>query len=331
MAERTILTTAFKELIITKVEEYLKELLISQANEQLRKEYEQQIFDLKWKIAELEAELKEAKKSESSLLNFFKPVFSKKVEVVNQEIGKKRALLCGLNYTGTENELRGCQRDVELVSSLLIGKYSYSEESVSIKIDPDLIGEKDVLDYLKDVALSAQTGETIFFHYSGHGTFIKDIDGDEKDGFDEAIYTRKGLVIDDKIAKVFQLFPAGVKVFAIFDCCNSGSIVDLPYRYRGQGAKIEVDSDKKFEADIIVLSGCLDSQLSSDAWIKERNNFYGALTANVAKLVETGRINKLTWYKLIDALQVALKNQKFKQIPQISTNKKELLKQLVQF
>jgi hypothetical protein len=33
----------------------------------------------------------------------------------------------------------------------------------------------------------AQRGDKLFFHYSGHGTQVEDVHGDEEDGFDEAL------------------------------------------------------------------------------------------------------------------------------------------------
>lgn len=47
----------------------------------------------------------------------------------------------------------------------------------------------------------ARPGDSLFFHYSGHGGQAADLDGDEDDGFDETIlpldFKTAGEIIDD--------------------------------------------------------------------------------------------------------------------------------------
>lgn len=43
--------------------------------------------------------------------------------------GRKRALLIGINYTGTANALNGCINDVNNVKQFLIGLYNFKEVS----------------------------------------------------------------------------------------------------------------------------------------------------------------------------------------------------------
>lgn len=43
--------------------------------------------------------------------------------------GRKRALLIGINYTGTANALNGCINDVNNVKQFLISLYNFKEVS----------------------------------------------------------------------------------------------------------------------------------------------------------------------------------------------------------
>lgn len=62
---------------------------------------------------------------------------------------------------------------------------------------------KNIIDAYKTVVSQAEEGDSIFLHYSGHGTKMKDDDGDEKDGYDEALcprdYASAGLIRDDDL------------------------------------------------------------------------------------------------------------------------------------
>ena len=58
------------------------------------------------------------------------------------------------------------------------------------------------------LARDARPGDSLFFHYSGHGGRQRDTDGDEDDGYDETIlpvdFQKTGQITDDVI--IFHLF-----------------------------------------------------------------------------------------------------------------------------
>jgi hypothetical protein len=76
-----------------------------------------------------------------------------------------------------------------------------------------------------------------FLHYSGHGGQVKDPDGDRESGLDDTIvpvdYEKNGQIDSDKLHKTLvSALPASSTLFVIFDCCHSGSAIELPYVYR---------------------------------------------------------------------------------------------------
>src|SRR5271156_4659564 len=82
----------------------------------------------------------------------------------------------------------------------------------------------------------ARPNDSLFLHFSGHGGQTEDLDGDEEDGLDETIYPvdfkRAGMIVDDELHDILvKPLPAGCRLTAIFDCCHSGSVLDLPYEY----------------------------------------------------------------------------------------------------
>ena len=80
----------------------------------------------------------------------------------------------------------------------------------------------------------------------------------------------------------------------IFDCCHSGTMADLPFRYTG-GDVCTIESNKKFSGDIITISGCRDDQTSADAWIREERNSYGALTYSIIDTIKRYNVREMNW------------------------------------
>lgn len=104
----------------------------------------------------------------------------------------KKALLIGCNYPGTKAELKGCINDVKRMYQCLVDRYGFSEDNITILIDTDdsytQPTGRNVRQALKDLVRSAEPGDSLFVHYSGHGTRLPAETGEEDDtGYDECI------------------------------------------------------------------------------------------------------------------------------------------------
>ena len=84
-----------------------------------------------------------------------------------------------------------------------------------------------ILEALTRLLRTSRAGDTVVLQYSGHGTQLNDLDGDEDDSYDEAIcpydYATGAFIIDDDFAEVFAQIPDAVSVTCFFDCCHSGT------------------------------------------------------------------------------------------------------------
>lgn len=83
----------------------------------------------------------------------------------------------------------------------------------------------NILAAFKKLAAEAKAGDACFLHYSGHGCSIRDDDGDEADGMDEALcpvdYQKSGVIRDDDVLeKLIAPLPKGVTLTCIMDCCQ---------------------------------------------------------------------------------------------------------------
>jgi len=134
------------------------------------------------------------------------------------------ALVCGSNYVGTRNQLQGCENDVDTTVRLHIELYHQVE---SLKgTDATRQGILDRLDAAYD---QAGPDDLVWFKWSGHGTQVLDIDGDENDPWDEAICPddsiRHGgpmLTDDDLYTRAAPAHARGVRVIEELDSCFSG-------------------------------------------------------------------------------------------------------------
>lgn len=104
----------------------------------------------------------------------------------------KKALLIGCNYPGTKAELKGCINDVKRMYRCLTERYGFSDEDITVLIDTDdsyvQPTGKNIRRALEDLVRSAEPGDLLFVHYSGHGTRLPAETGEEDDtGYDECI------------------------------------------------------------------------------------------------------------------------------------------------
>lgn len=91
---------------------------------------------------------------------------------------RKKALLIGINYTGTENELNGCHNDVENVRDFLVNDRGFSDDSKDMVImtdTPDNEGTpfwpsgENILAAFKWLTSYNRDGDILWLSYSGHG------------------------------------------------------------------------------------------------------------------------------------------------------------------
>jgi len=169
--------------------------------------------------------------------------------------GNKKALFIGINYYGTKAELNGCISDVKNISELMCSRFGFKNCLYLTDEQPDRERKptyKNIINGMKWLVRGAKAGDSLFFHFSGHGGTFKDVDNDEHDGFDETIlpldYTISGQIVDDVIYSIMvEPLPQGCKLTAIFDSCHSGTVMDLPYTYQCDGTVEVIENDIRRE------------------------------------------------------------------------------------
>lgn len=177
----------------------------------------------------------------------------------SQCTGRRKALIIGINYIGTQNELRGCINDAHNIFNFLTTKYGYASEDIVILTDDqtDLVRvptRANMIRAMQWLVKDAQPDDSLFFHYSGHGGQTEDLDGDEESGFDSTIYPVdfqvNGHIVDDEMHDIMvKTLQPGTRLTALFDSCHSGTALDLPYVYSTKGVVKEPNMWKDVGGD----------------------------------------------------------------------------------
>jgi len=101
--------------------------------------------------------------------------------VLAQGTPRKLALLVGINeYPDPVNDLRGCLTDVDLQHELLVHRFGFNPNDIVIVSDNAQTNDlkptrSNILQVFKEHLIEqAQPGDVVIFHYSGHGSLVKD-------------------------------------------------------------------------------------------------------------------------------------------------------------
>ena len=265
----------------------------------------------------------------------------------------RKALLVGINDYQSVNDLRGCLNDVTNLRDVLKSLLGFTNADISVLTDSRAT-KANIVSRLNWLVAGAQAGDYLVFHYSGHGSQIRDRDGDERlaDGLDELIcpwdmdWNRGTYITDDDLNNIFRRLPAGVLLEVYLDSCHSGTglravelnrpadlgpehptlnrylppPVDLLCRFEGE--EHDLTRKKLFRASVresvhhILWAGCMDNQTSADAYIA--GSYNGAFTYYFCKTMrETG--NRLSRAAVLSRVRSSLRFNRYDQIPQLET------------
>ena len=222
--------------------------------------------------------------------------------------------------------------DVQLVKNALLRQGFLSSEIITLSNSQATKGS--IISAIKEIESSVKSGDVVYIHFSGHGQQITDLNGDEKDGFDEAwipydakidyvkgIYEGENHIIDDEVYELLrnirQKIGSNGRIIVISDACHSGSATrgrkdefqDGEEYVRGVKDKfvipdVSVKYDPSNEKSIEWLSVEACKSYESNHEYKSSQGFVGMLSYIIS--IEPIPYDSLSWNEAVSTWQSKL-------------------------
>jgi hypothetical protein len=279
-----------------------------------------------------------------------------------------RALLVGITkYKMANSDLSGCVNDVTNIRDSLIKFFGFTIDDIRVVTD-DRATKKAIMERLTWLVKGAKAGARLLFHFSGHGSQVRDRDGDElKDKMDEILCPHDmdwdgTYIVDDELRKIFAGLPKGCALEVLLDSCHSGTgtrellgLSQLPPeqsfkpRFLPPPADIlcRVDDDLPTQHFLKGLSSPNPSRLTPDALPEYLVLFSGCKDNQTsADAIIGGKYNgaftyyfckhlrdvkgKISRADLLKRVRASLKHEDFDQVPQLEAVKAKKSKNLLE-
>ena len=140
----------------------------------------------------------------------------------------RKALLVGINDYKGISDLRGCVNDVTNMRSILKTYLGFQNADIRLLTDSRAT-KANIITRLNWLVRGAKAGDYLIFHFSGHGSQVRDRDGDElSDRMDELLCPydmnwEGNYITDDDLRAIFKKLPQGVLLEVFLDSCHSGT------------------------------------------------------------------------------------------------------------
>ncbi|WP_299910496.1 caspase family protein [uncultured Paracoccus sp.] len=156
--------------------------------------------------------------------------------------GRKLALTIGINDYDVMNRLQGCVNDSNIWRDLLLAQ-GYN---VTQLIRGEETGRDQITRQLRDFVGQSAPGDTLVWHFSGHGMEIEGVVGNDNDaeirGVDQAIVAANAsetltgqlshAIMDDELHAILQGVNQQAACYVFLDSCFSGSATRFSVRGR---------------------------------------------------------------------------------------------------
>ncbi|MBO7538812.1 MAG: caspase family protein [Prevotella sp.] len=236
---------------------------------------------------------------------------------------RKRAFMVGISHYDTAltgyqwNNINGVE-DINLLSPILKKQGFYLTTLLDEKAT-----YQNITRQLSTFTKQTKKGDIVYLHFSTHGQPVEDLNGDEEDGWDEAIipidayklykkgtYEGKKHLIDDQLNQYVKklrekIGPNGF-LYVVIDACHAGTSsrandetvrgtkVGFTYNNKVFKPSAQKKSHYRIEASakishVMYLEACRPDQVNMEIKVKDKR--YGPLSYNIAQALQTKPIS----------------------------------------
>ena len=235
------------------------------------------------------------------------------ISVANAQ--RKRAFLVGISHYDTAltgyqwNDINGVE-DINLLSPILTKQGFILTALLDSQATYD-----NITSQLTQFIRKTKKGDIVYLHFSTHGQPVEDLNGDEEDGWDEAIVPidaykmyRKGIyegkkhLLDDQLNGYVKQLRGKIGkagfLYVVIDACHAGTssranddtvrgtMVGFTYNNKVFKPSMQKNSHYKIEANpqlsnVLFVEACRPDQVNTE--INVAGKRYGPLSYNIAQ------------------------------------------------
>jgi hypothetical protein len=140
-----------------------------------------------------------------------------------------KAILLGINDYKSVSGLRGCENDVLNMKGVLTGVLGFDASNIKVLLHTEVTKSR-IKPLLRWIFQDTAPGDHLLLHFSGHGSYTADVNGDEHDNRDEMIClydmdfnNKESYFIDDELRDWTRKLPKGGHLTVVLDSCHSGT------------------------------------------------------------------------------------------------------------
>lgn len=248
---------------------------------------------------------------------------------------QKHALLVGISDYGNTNEDPNKWSNISGANDVKLLKPLFTQQRFKITTLVDAEATYSaIIKSLDKLTKTCKKGDLVYVHFSMHGQPIEDLNGDEEDGWDEAlipvdaqmkykkgVYEGKKHLLDDTLEKYFNEIRSKIgtngQLYVVMDACHSGTAsrgdndhvrgvregftrsgkLYTPDRTRENNDYFHI-STQRGQSPVTFLEACRSYQQNKE--VRDRNTgiWYGSLSYYIALTMQNIKIDRTDkWIK----------------------------------
>lgn len=267
------------------------------------------------------------------------------IEVQTMNAETKRALLVGISDYGNAMEDPNRWANISGANdiTLLTPAFKAQGFSVTSLVDSEAT-HAGITKALDKLAKESKKGDLVYIHFSMHGQPFEDLNGDEEDGWDEAlipvdaemlyaegVYEGNNHLLDDELEVYFNdirnKLGSDGQLLVILDACHSGTasrgdddhIRGTRVGFTRSGKDYTPDrtqetndyftvASAKGQSPVTFIEACRSYQVNREVRDVETNTWYGSLSFYIAQSMKDNKtVGSDEW---IEAIKIGMANNR---------------------